>query len=420
MKKIFILISIALIILAPAAASALKPEDFPSQNIRFYNRSSTACSPAVASADLSKNIPPEWGKIFAEAAAKFDVNPNFLAALYLSENGNVWKPVVGTSWPTSSAAASGPMQFIPGTWAGHQQDGDGDGVKDINNVYDAVYAAAHLVKALGTDKNTPLGNIDQPWKRSPRTLIYAAAAYNWGEGNIQGSTSDTSPIDAGPTETIRYIKNIYTLFNSDFTKSGHENYRDPKPQIGATNLHTLASQELEFENKILLAEDSTEPTTQNSSGCNPAAAHGSINKIVELATQYSKDRNAYVEARKQNPGAGGDYTDCGKFVSTVMRLSGADPDYPPAGTSNQLPYLQKSSKYTVFQTKSIDDLQPGDILINNGGVGGGHTFLYLGDIGDGKFAASASLGDHDPELKDSGYVQWQLDKSTNYVARLKA
>ncbi|MCH5673245.1 lytic transglycosylase domain-containing protein [Streptomyces gilvus] len=41
--------------------------------------------------------------------------------------------------------AVGPMQFIPSTWAWAGRDGNGDGVKDPNNVYDAALAAAHYL-----------------------------------------------------------------------------------------------------------------------------------------------------------------------------------------------------------------------------------------------------------------------------------
>ncbi len=41
--------------------------------------------------------------------------------------------------------AVGPMQFIPSTWRELGRDGNGDGVKDPNNLYDAALtAAAHL------------------------------------------------------------------------------------------------------------------------------------------------------------------------------------------------------------------------------------------------------------------------------------
>jgi membrane-bound lytic murein transglycosylase B len=45
--------------------------------------------------------------------------------------------------------AVGPMQFIPSTWKRWQADGNGDGVADPNNIYDAAEAAAHYLCATG-------------------------------------------------------------------------------------------------------------------------------------------------------------------------------------------------------------------------------------------------------------------------------
>ncbi len=45
--------------------------------------------------------------------------------------------------------AVGPMQFIPSTWKRWKADGNGDGVADPNNIYDATEAAAHYLCATG-------------------------------------------------------------------------------------------------------------------------------------------------------------------------------------------------------------------------------------------------------------------------------
>ncbi|GGJ25965.1 lytic transglycosylase domain-containing protein [Streptomyces brasiliensis] len=47
--------------------------------------------------------------------------------------------------------AVGPMQFIPSTWAWAGRDGNGDGKKDPNNVYDAALAAGHYLCRYGWD-----------------------------------------------------------------------------------------------------------------------------------------------------------------------------------------------------------------------------------------------------------------------------
>ncbi|WP_275560326.1 lytic transglycosylase domain-containing protein [Streptomyces sp. 5-6(2022)] len=47
--------------------------------------------------------------------------------------------------------AVGPMQFIPSTWASWGRDGNGDGEKDPNNVYDAALAAGSYLCADGRD-----------------------------------------------------------------------------------------------------------------------------------------------------------------------------------------------------------------------------------------------------------------------------
>ncbi|MCI3277331.1 lytic transglycosylase domain-containing protein [Streptomyces cylindrosporus] len=53
--------------------------------------------------------------------------------------------------------AVGPMQFIPSTWAWAGRDGNGDGVKDPNNVYDAALAAAHYLCRNNWDMSTQSG-----------------------------------------------------------------------------------------------------------------------------------------------------------------------------------------------------------------------------------------------------------------------
>jgi membrane-bound lytic murein transglycosylase B len=55
--------------------------------------------------------------------------------------------------------AVGPMQFIPSTWAGYRADGNGDGIADPFNIFDAAAAAAHYLCAAGGDLTTLAGQL---------------------------------------------------------------------------------------------------------------------------------------------------------------------------------------------------------------------------------------------------------------------
>ncbi|MCB5182413.1 C40 family peptidase [Streptomyces antimicrobicus] len=72
------------------------------------------------------------------------INPALLAAQLYSESG--WNPHA-----VSPADARGIAQFIPGTWAGHGIDGDGDGDRDIWDPNDAIPSAASYDCELAAD-----------------------------------------------------------------------------------------------------------------------------------------------------------------------------------------------------------------------------------------------------------------------------
>ncbi|MBV8994870.1 MAG: lytic transglycosylase domain-containing protein, partial [Pseudonocardiales bacterium] len=51
--------------------------------------------------------------------------------------------------------AVGPMQFLPATWRQWGTDGNGDGVADPNNIYDATVTAGRYLCAAGADLSDP-------------------------------------------------------------------------------------------------------------------------------------------------------------------------------------------------------------------------------------------------------------------------
>jgi len=89
-------------------------------------------------------ISGNFADIYARAGAVFGVDPRLLEAIHQVETGKS-----GSTSKQSYAGATGPMQFLPSTFRRHGVDGNGDGIKDITNVEDAIFAAANYLKACG-------------------------------------------------------------------------------------------------------------------------------------------------------------------------------------------------------------------------------------------------------------------------------
>lgn len=337
-------------------------------NYPYYDSTPAAEACAVGGGIVTSTLPttvPEPHKtLFTQAAAAFNINPQYLTALFLSEQGNQWK-AFDSQWASSPVGASGPFQFMPGTWSGYKTDGNNDGLMDIMNIYDASYSAAKL-SATNTTVTTPLGDLTKPFV--PGTLLYAAAVYNWGGGNVQTKTNPDSAITAAPKETQNYLSNIHALISSGFTKSGNPAYPDPVPAVSGS------------------ATAGTQNTT--SPGC------GSLGNVVQTAVKYAwPDYHAPVylkmkpeyEAAIRAAQSAGKYVgggahpgiDCGGFVTRVMQDSGLDPNYGGGGnTDYQERYMRQHPElYEPIFPTSTADMRPGDIAINDT-----HTYLYVGAV----------------------------------------
>ncbi|MYR94720.1 MULTISPECIES: lytic transglycosylase domain-containing protein [unclassified Streptomyces] len=74
--------------------------------------------------------------------------------------------------------AVGPMQFIPSTWVNWAKDGNGDGRKDPNNVYDAALAAGHYLCANGRDLGVR-ADLDRAVLSYNRSDLYLRTVLSW-------------------------------------------------------------------------------------------------------------------------------------------------------------------------------------------------------------------------------------------------
>lgn len=91
-----------------------------------------------------RQVPVNLAALYAAAEAKYGVPRQILAAVHMVESGQSLDTT-----RSSYAGAQGPMQFMPSTFRAYAQDGDGDGIKNIYDVHDAVYTAAKYLAANG-------------------------------------------------------------------------------------------------------------------------------------------------------------------------------------------------------------------------------------------------------------------------------
>jgi hypothetical protein len=106
----------------------------------------SGCGAASAASGNVKGVPARLTPIYQQAAATYHLGvkgPAILAAINWEETG------FGTNLSVSSAGAEGWMQFLPESWETFGVDGNGDGTKDPDNPWDAIFAAANLLHASG-------------------------------------------------------------------------------------------------------------------------------------------------------------------------------------------------------------------------------------------------------------------------------
>ncbi|MEV7976121.1 bifunctional lytic transglycosylase/C40 family peptidase [Streptomyces sp. NPDC086519] len=128
----------------------------------------------------------KWGNLCSA------LNPALLAAQLYQESG--FNPKA-----QSPAAAQGIAQFIPGTWATHGIDGNGDGVRDVWDPNDAIPSAASYDCELASYVKDVPGNVSENMLAAYNAGAYAVIKYK-----------GVPPYK----ETQNYVKTITTLEQS--------------------------------------------------------------------------------------------------------------------------------------------------------------------------------------------------------------
>ncbi len=103
------------------------------------------------SARARAEIPPEYLKLYNEAASRYGLDWAILAGVGKVEcdHGRDPDPSCTKEGAVNSAGAGGPAQFLASTWKQYGVDGDGDGRADRWDPADAIFSMANYLRASG-------------------------------------------------------------------------------------------------------------------------------------------------------------------------------------------------------------------------------------------------------------------------------
>ncbi|MBO0829350.1 MAG: lytic transglycosylase domain-containing protein, partial [Streptosporangiales bacterium] len=139
-----------------AFVSGLTASGIPAVALRAYHAAAAAMARSAPSCGV------DWALLAAIGKVESDHGRHAGSALGTDgvDRPPVYGPLLTRIADTDSARldgsatydrAVGPMQFIPGTWQAWGTDGNGDGVADPQNIYDAALSAARYLCAGGAD-----------------------------------------------------------------------------------------------------------------------------------------------------------------------------------------------------------------------------------------------------------------------------
>lgn len=275
-----------------------------------------------------------------------------------------------------------------------------DGVEAYARVWSGTAGSSGYQSRMGLVLSQPSSTAED----LARALVY----YKQYPGNKAWASASEEPNASkylqSTFNTIQTARSNYTSIASLLIgppgNSDRKNLHVPKPLRykfegdRSTNTGTLAGTEIgdecatNTEQSSVVSQNMVQTAINLSWGSGPDECPGGNCKHGLQA------KPAYLEALRKyaNGGAFGG-ADCGSFVSTVMRSSGVDPNFPTVSTNVQEPYMRNHpEKYQVVANLgNTSNLQPGDIFVVGKAGAAGHIFMYLGPQPNGKNAAGASM-----------------------------
>jgi hypothetical protein len=110
-------------------------------------------APVVDPLAARLNIPASYLALYRRAGARYGLDWTRLAAIGAIESGHGQARITGIAAGANLRGASGPAQFLPGTWERFGFDADGDGDRDRYDPADAIFAMASYLRASGAPQD---------------------------------------------------------------------------------------------------------------------------------------------------------------------------------------------------------------------------------------------------------------------------
>ncbi|GGZ68856.1 lytic transglycosylase [Streptomyces echinoruber] len=180
----------------PTPAPGATEAGIPATVLDAYKRAAAALREAKPGCNLPWELLAAIGKVESGQANGGRVGADgttFTPILGPKLDGNGFaliKDTDGGAYDGDSAydRAVGPMQFIPSTWAWAGRDGNGDGRKDPNNIYDAALATGHYLCRDGRDLSVQ-ADIDRAVLSYNNSQDYLNTVMSWFEYYRKGTHS---------------------------------------------------------------------------------------------------------------------------------------------------------------------------------------------------------------------------------------
>lgn len=117
------------------------------------DRPRVAAKPLVDKLALRLQIPASYLALYRQAATRYGLDWTRLAAVGAIESGHGQAQIAGVVTGTNADGASGPAQFLAGTWERYGLDGNADGARNPHDPADAIPAMASYLRASGAPQD---------------------------------------------------------------------------------------------------------------------------------------------------------------------------------------------------------------------------------------------------------------------------